>query len=248
LDNWLAKNPIYVWLKRPSSKLVLRARELIASRLRDEKHVAGTDFMDRFLEQKRQHPGIVDDQVLVGYVGTNIIAGSDTTAVVLRSILYYTLKTPGVLQRIREELHDSGTEYPVPYQTATALPYLDAVIREAMRIHPIGVVILERIVHDGGLQLQSGHKLEPGTIVGMTPWTLHFDESIFGKDPEIFNPDRWLQQSGESDEAYQQRFASMKHNEFSFSYGPRVCLGRNIATLEIYTVMPTLLGLFDVSL
>jgi cytochrome P450 len=247
-DKLLTKNPIYLSLKSPSSKFVTRAKNLITERLSDDKHASQNDFVDRFLEAKKTHPDIVTPPILAGYVATNLLAGSDTTAVVMRSVLYYVLKTPGVLQRLRDELDNSGTEYPVPFKTAQRLPYLDAVIREAMRIHFIGSFLLERVVPAQGFELPSGQKLEPGTIVGMNPWTLHFDESIFGKDTESFIPDRWLPQEGESDDLYQKRFAMMKHNDFSFSYGPRVCLGKHIAAMEIWKIMPTMFGLLDVSL
>jgi cytochrome P450 len=248
MDKVLAKNPIYLWLKSPNNKFIKRSKNLIMERLSDKKHTIHNDFVDRFLDAKKAHPDIVTPPVLAGYVATNLLAGSDTTAVVMRSVLYYVLKTPGVLQRLRDELDMSGTEYPVPFKTAQKLPYLDAVIREAMRIHFIGSILLERVVPTQGFELPSGQRLAPGTVIGMNPWTLHFDESIFGKDTESFIPDRWLPQEGESDDLYQKRFALMKHNDFSFSYGPRVCLGRHIATLEIYKIMPTMFGLLDVSI
>jgi cytochrome P450 len=247
LDQWLAKNPIYTWLKAPTNKFILKARTLIQARLTSEKKIGRPDFMDRFLEAQKQHPNIVTPQILSGYVATNFFAGSDTTAVVMRSILYYTIRTPGVLKKLRDELDASGTKYPVPYKTAQHLPYLDAIIREAMRIHFIGSILLERVVPSSGYTLPSGTKLSAGTVIGMNPWTLNFDESVWGEDTEAFKPERWLQSPGEEKEVFEKRLAFMKHNDFSFSYGPRVCLGRHIATLEIYKVMPTMLGLLDVS-
>ncbi|TID14100.1 pisatin demethylase / cytochrome P450 monooxygenase [Venturia nashicola] len=245
LDRWLRKNPIYTYLKSPTNKFVLRARSLIQARLSEVKHAGHPDFMDRFLEAQKQYPGIVSNEVLGQYVATNFLAGSDTTAVVMRTILYYTIRTPGVLAKVREELDNSGTTYPVPYKTAQHLPYLDALIREAMRIHFIASFLLERVVPASGYTLPNGIKLSQGTIVGMNPWTLNFDEEIWGPEPDSFKPDRWLKGESEETEIFEKRLAVMKHNDFSFSYGPRVCLGRHIATLEIWKVMPTMLGLLD---
>jgi Cytochrome P450 len=248
LDQWLKKNPIYAYFKSPTNTFILKARSLIQARLSQEKTTgARPDFMDRFLEAQKLHPGVVTNQILAGYVSTNFFAGSDTTAVVMRSILYYTIRTPGVLEKLRHELDNSGTAYPVPYKTAQHLPYLDALIREAMRIHFIGSILFERVVPSSGYTLPNGTQLPAGTIIGMNPWTLNFDEEIWGADTESFKPERWLQAPGEEKEVFEKRLAVMKHNDFSFSYGPRVCLGRHIATLEIYKVMPTLLGLLDVS-
>jgi cytochrome P450 len=247
LDQWLKKNPLYTYLKAPTNKFVLKARGLIQARLNQEKKTGRPDFMDRFLEAQKQHPNIVTPQILGGYVAMNFFAGSDTTAIVMRSILYHTLRTPGVLKKLRDELDASGTEYPVPFKTAQHLPYLDATIREAMRMHFIGAILLERVVPASGYTLPSGTKLPAGTVIGMNPWTLNFDEGIWGPDAERFIPERWLQYEGEAGEVFEKRLAFMKRNDFSFSYGPRVCLGRHVATLEIYKAIPTLLGLLDVS-
>lgn len=248
LDQWLKKNPIYTYLKSPTNKFIILARSKIQARLTQEKSIgAHPDFMDRFLEAQKLHPGIVTNQILAGYVSTNFLAGSDTTAIIMRSILYYTIKTPGVLRKLREELDNSGTAYPVPYKTAQHLPYLDAIIREAMRIHFIGSILLERTVPSSGYTLPDGTQLPAGTVIGMNPWTLNFDEEIWGAEPKSFKPERWLQAPGEEKEGFEKRLAVMKHNDFSFSYGPRVCLGRHMATLAIFKVMPTMLGLLDVS-
>lgn len=247
LDQWLKKNPIYTYLKSPTNKFILRARSLIQARLTQEKETRRPDFMDRFIETQKQHPGIVTKEILGGYVASNFFAGSDTTAVVMRAILYYTIRTPGVLAKLRRELDNSGTTYPVPYKTAQHLPYLSATIREAMRIHFIGSSLLERTVPASGYTLPNGTKLSAGTVIGMSPWTLNFDEEIWGPEPDCFKPERWLQGEEEEKEVFEKRLAVMKHNDFSFSYGPRVCLGRHVATLEIWKVMPTMLGLLDVS-
>lgn len=248
LDLWLKKNPIYVYFKTPTNKFILKARSLIRARLTQEKKTGHPDFMDRFLEAQKQHPEFVTNQILGSYVATNFVAGSDTTSVVLRSILYYTVRTPGVLSKLRQELGDSGTTYPVPYKTAQDLPYLDATIHEAMRIHFITAMLLERTVPTSGYTLPNGTKLSSGTVIGMNPWTLNFDEGIWGPEPQSFKPERWLQAVGEEKVVFEERLARMKHNDFTFSYGPRGCLGRHIAILMIYKVMPTILALLDVSL
>lgn len=255
IDTLGRKNPIYTYFKKPSSRFVTHAGTVIRDRLTEEKSEKpsndGTkgDFMERFLEAQRLHPQIVTDGNLAMYVATNFLAGSDTTAVTLRSIIYYTLRTPGVLQKLRRELDEHAVEYPVSWKTSQTLPYLDAIVKEAMRMHPIGAIMFERKIPSTGLTLPSGHKLPAGSTVAMTPWTLNFDESIFGERPREFKPERWLpgDVEGETEEQAMERVNVMKRNDFTFSYGPRVCLGKHIALLEIYKIVPSLFGLFDVS-
>ena len=62
----------------------------------------------------------------------------------------------------------------------------------------------------------------------------------------MFNPDRRPWVVGEADELIQSRLARMKRADFVFGHGPRACLGGHVAQLEIYKLIPTLFGLFDV--
>lgn len=205
------------------------------------------DLLDGYLEAQKKHPDVVDSQVLGAYVSTTFLAGSDTTAITMRSIVYYVLKTPGVLERLRRELDAQVTSYPPDYRTAMSLTYLDACIREALRVHPIASLVFERVVPDSGYTLPSGRKLPPGTILALTPWTLNFDEEVWGPKPDEFRPERWLREEYSSDDEFEKRLETMKHNDFSFSYGPRACLGKHIAWMEIVELMPTLFGVMDVS-
>lgn len=106
---------------------------------------------------------------------------------------------------------------------------------------------LEREVVDGPLQLADGRKLPKGSYVGSSGAVVHFDKHIFGEDADTFNPDRWLQSSSESLEAYTQRLHNMRAVDMGWGRGSRVCLGKNIALMEIYKLIATMFGLFDVS-
>lgn len=70
--------------------------------------------------------------------------------------------------------------------------YLQAVLKEAMRIHPAVGLLLERVVPREGCEI-AGVKLPPGTIVGINPWVLHHDPQVWGEDVHIFRPERWLE-------------------------------------------------------
>lgn len=208
------------------------------------------DFLARFLEAQKEHPNIVTANQIFSYTVSNVNAGSDTTAISLRAILYYTLKNPRVAEKLNLELRTALQEgrisLPVSWkQSQEELPYLDAVIKEALRLHPAVGLLLERIVPEGGLQLPNGPYLPAGTIVGANPWIIH-RHACFGKEVDSFVPERWLQGEGESDRDYHNRKQQMLRATFTFGAGPRTCIGKNISLLEMYKLIPSLLLTYKV--
>lgn len=119
-------------------------------------------------------------------------------------------------------------------------------IKEALRFHSPGILLLERIVPDAGLELSNGVTLPPGTVVGMNGWNTQRLPEVFGSHAAIFNPDRWLQGYDEYSAAFQERIHRMKRADFTFGHGPRGCIGKSIALMVMYNLIPTLFGLFDV--
>lgn len=95
----------------------------------------------------------------------NIIAGSDTTAISLNSALYHIYTRPNVLKKLREEIDgkvkDGTLSDPVTFEESQKMPYLQAVISEALRVHPAVGVPLVRVVPTGGAQI-GGHFFPQG--------------------------------------------------------------------------------------
>lgn len=206
-----------------------------------------TDFLDMFIEAKKRFPDIVDDNVIVVYLLSNVIAGSDTTASTMVAAVYYVLQHPSVHRKLREELEHANPSLPVTWKAIQHLPYLDAVMRETTRIHPGVGLMLERVVPDGGLTLPDGRFVPAGTVVGMNPWVVNKDEGVFGSEPDRFIPERWLKHDGETEGQFQARLAKMKGTILSFGAGKRVCMGRALSELESYKVIATLFARFGVS-
>lgn len=211
------------------------------------------DFLTRFLHLRKEHADTISDQQVLAYLFANINAGSDTSASVLRAIFYYLLKNPASLKMLQEELEiavSSGNlSIPFPSWTESQrLPYLSAVIKEALRLHPALALPLERVVPPSGLNLElesprksldpMSYYFPPGTVVGINPWVFQRDPRIFGAEPLSWRPDRWLH-------------ANAKHMEnelLTFGAGKRTCLGRNIAMLELHKLVPALLLRYDMKL
>lgn len=222
---------------------------------RKTKHADGNNrsmcqdtFLDHFLLAKELYPESVDDSVVWCYALTNVVAGSDTVAIPLRSILYYVLQDQEVRNKLMLELDGAGLSVPVKWREARQLPYLDAVIQEALRIHPPVGFGPERIVPPQGLQLTGGDSFRVGTQVSMNAWAVQRCSPIFGQDLDDFRPERWLQFNGESEKAYEERLTEMRRAFFAFGYGPRACIGKNLSLIEIYKLIPTLFLTTDMEL
>ncbi|KAI9657108.1 MAG: hypothetical protein M1821_003274 [Bathelium mastoideum] len=258
-DTIMRKNKFVSWLSRNTvSPFLKRSREILDDRVkalheRDAEKYSdemGRDFVSRFFEQKEKNPTEVSDNMLLMYVTQNIVAGSDTTAIVLRSILYRLMKNPNALATLRAELDAANPTFPIPYSVAYKLPYLTALVKECLRLHPIGgSLLLERIVPSTGLKvLDSDVVLPGGTIVGSSGWMTAFDKRVFGEDAGVFRPERWLKGEHETHEAFKERLSMMNSSDLSFGKGSRLCLGKHIAELELFKVLPTLVALLDIEM
>ena len=248
LDKWLAKNP------RLASKFPAFAVtagfcvERFMERMQSLDQFEGkADFTNHFLRAKQEHPTVVTDNEVIAYMIINVLGGGDTTSITIKAIIYHTLKNPAVHKRLVQELRAANLTYPAPFTSLEGLPYLDACIKEGLRIHPVVGHIMERIVPSTGLALTNGVTLPPGTIVGVNPWVVHRRADIYGSDPYEFRPERWLPLGDESPAAYEARLKRMNDADLSFGKGNRVCLGRPLALVEMAKIVASLFGKYDVS-
>jgi cytochrome P450 len=175
-----------------------------------------------------------------------VLGGADTLAIVIKAIFYHILKSPSSKAKLVAELHAANLQQPAPYTTIEHLPYLDACMKEGLRMHPVVGHIFERVVPATGLTLSNGTILPPGTIVGVNPWVIHYQEAIFGAKPHEFRPERWMRGEKEAVGAYEARIKKMKDADMAFGGGNRICIGRPLALVELYKVVATLFGKYEV--
>lgn len=108
----------------------------------------------------------------------------------------------------------------LPYIKCQKLPFLAAVIKEAMRLNPSITFQLLRYVPPSGLVVDD-KLIPPGYPVGISPLAQNRDVAIWGKDADEFRPERWLDPN---------RSRHLDANDMIFGgNGPRMCIGRNIA-------------------
>ncbi|KUL83686.1 hypothetical protein ZTR_07491 [Talaromyces verruculosus] len=169
-------------------------------------------------------------------------AGSETTASLLSGCLFYLAKNPDVLSKLSQVIRERfAQEDEMDSKSLAQLPYLTAVLNESLRIYPSVASSTPRLTPPGGSKIDN--RFVPGNIiVAVNQYAAYRSEDNFA-DPYSFIPERWL--SGNDDK----RFVNDRPSVLQpFSIGPRNCLGRNLAWLEMRLILGRLLWNFDLEL
>jgi len=211
---------------------VLLNAEVAHRRARPEQ---AEDLLGMLLTSRYEDGSVPEDADLVDQLRTLIVAGHETTSTSIMWSLYYLHRTPDLPARARAEIREIGPD-PEPADLA-ALPYLDAVCRETLRLRPPVPISLRRVRDDAApdaVQVR-GISLGPGETVGVSIPLLHTDPSVW-TDPHRFDPDRWL---------------TRKYTAFEyapFGGGHRRCVGFALAEYEMRIVLGTILGTTELAL
>lgn len=120
-------------------------------------------------------------------------------------------------------------------------------------MHPGVCMLLERYVPESGLTLPDGSFVAPGCAVGINPYVMGRNRSVYGEDADSFRPERWLRghapaPADETEEAYHERMRRFNASDLTFGGGSRVCIGRNLAQMEVYKIVATLVQHYEIEL
>ncbi|KAF4618517.1 hypothetical protein D9613_010014 [Agrocybe pediades] len=199
-----------------------------------------TDRVDLLskLQEGRDHEGkVMTKEEVTAEALTLLIAGSDTTSNSTCAIIYYLARTPRAQRKLQKELDEqlgAEDELVATDQQVKRLPYLDACINEGLRLHSTSALGLPRVVPEGGLTVLDQY-FPPGTVLSVPSYSIHRDPKIWGEDFEEYRPERWF----ERDQADIQKTFN------PFSFGPRACVGRNLAFLELQIIIASILRRFE---
>ncbi|EZF74480.1 hypothetical protein H105_03818 [Trichophyton soudanense CBS 452.61] len=195
------------------------------------------DFMTYIL-RATEEKGMTQDEIEAN-AQILIMAGSETTASALSGTLFYLLKSPAVMQKLRKEIESTFQhESDITMRSTQGLEYLNAVLQESMRVYPPVPCTFPRTTPPGGATI-CGRYVPGGYIVGINQLAAMTSAKNF-TDPTKFVPERWL-----GDERYKN---DCKKAYQPFSYGPRNCLGKNLAYAEMRLVLTRLLWNFELEL
>ena len=177
-----------------------------------------------------------------------IIAESDTPATAIAGCFYYLAHNARVLRALEEEVcstFDDGEE--IDNYSSNKLPncsYLRAVIDETMRMSPSVTGTVPREVLKGGIMID-GEYIPAGTTVGTGFYSLHHKPQYF-HEPFSYKPGRWI--VGSSPEVTAESVELAQSGFFPFSFGPRGCIGKNLAYMELRSVIARTVWLYEMRL
>ncbi|KAI0047420.1 cytochrome P450 [Auriscalpium vulgare] len=231
-----------------------------------------------------QADGLTESEIL-GQMNTIVVAGFDTTTSATCRILHILATKPDVQNRLRREIRQGKLEYRasqglsdehgwedvhLPYDSLMALPYLDAVVRETLRVHP-PTSLLGRTTRQGTtlplsrpVRSTSGEEITSiampsGTNIIISILAANHNKEVWGPDASVWRPERWLNSSGErvgansiSQEAAAANNGDIKYpgvysSMMTFLGGGRACIGFKFAEMEMKQVIASLISVMHFS-
>ncbi|KAL3185607.1 hypothetical protein MRX96_028875 [Rhipicephalus microplus] len=209
-------------------------RQVIELRRREPK-MSATDMLQLMLEAQAgaeifkngpisRDVRLIEDRHVVGNAFIFLVAGFETTATSLGFLMYLLATHPDEQERLHEEIEAAfGTDGELVYEGVQQLKRLDMVIQEALRIYPpVVLFISRRCVKDTTIM---GHFFPAGVNIMIPTWHLHHDPTLW-PEPFEFRPERF---DPEGNGGLSKDPASF----LPFGLGPRVCIGKRFALLEL---------------
>ncbi|KAG2359073.1 cytochrome P450 [Suillus spraguei] len=164
---------------------------------------------------------------------TAFIAGVETTASTLSVFILAMMLYPDVQTRAQEEIEAViGTDQLPTFEDRSSLPYVDAVLRETLRWHPVFPLGLPHYTTDS--DVYNDRYIPKGAIVVTNIWAMSKDETKY-PSPHDFKPERFFMADGKlNDDTI----------DFPFGFGRRVCVGRHLADASLWISIASLLATF----
>ncbi|MCC5646772.1 cytochrome P450 [Nostoc sp. CHAB 5824] len=208
--------------------------ELIYAEITERRQQPDTkrvDILSMLMSARDDADQPMTDQELRDHLITLIIAGYETTASAIAWGLYWIQQKPLVREKLLQELDTLG-DSPDP-MSIYRLPYLTAVCNETLRIHPVLMFSLPRLVQEP-IELL-GHPLESGTLLLPSIYLIHQREDLYPQ-PKQFKPERFVER----------QFSPYEF--LPFGGGVRRCIGEALALFQMKLVLATVFSRYQLAL
>ena len=186
----------------------------------------GADVLSMLLEARDEAGAAMTDQELHDEMLTLLIAGHETSATTLAWTVHHLTRNPPAMAKVRAELDAVVGEGPVTPDHVGRLEWLDASIKETLRLTPIIPMVARRLARPARI---GGHDLPEGVVALASIYLTHRRPELW-PDPERFDPARFI---GRRIDPY---------HYYPFGGGTRRCLGMAFASFEMKIVLATILS------
>ncbi|ESQ46242.1 hypothetical protein EUTSA_v10000659mg, partial [Eutrema salsugineum] len=185
--------PILRWItsfEKRVKNLAGRVDEFLQS-LVDEKRAdkeKGDTMMDHLLSLQEIQPNYYTDITLKGIIVVMILAGTETLTGTLEWAMLNLLNHPEVLRKTRTEIDTKiGFDRFIDEQDIKNLPYLQGIVLETLRLHPVAPTLVPHMTSDDCIL--AGYDVPCRSMLLVNVWAMHRDPSLW-EDPEMFKPER----------------------------------------------------------
>ncbi|KAF2735421.1 cytochrome P450 monooxygenase-like protein [Polyplosphaeria fusca] len=206
---------------------------------RMEKETDRPDFMSHIIKGQQIEAKALTKAEIDANSVLFLIAGSETTATMLSGTTYLLLKNPEIYSKL---VHDVRSRFnsndQITIEEVNKMDFMIACLQEGLRYYPPVPTGFPRVVPKGGDNI-SGHWVPEGTAVYVSQHAANHSARNY-KDPDAYIPERWL-----GDERYKDDNRAVTQ---PFSFGPRNCLGKNLAYAEMRLILAKVLFNFDLEL
>ncbi|KAI4973943.1 hypothetical protein ZWY2020_041724 [Hordeum vulgare] len=203
-----------------------------------EEKLSHGDFLDVLLELLST--GKIARDGLTALLFDLFTAGSDTMAITVEWAMAELLRNPGVMAKLRAEIDGAlGGQETIGEADAAGLPYHQAVVKEAMRLHPVAPILLPHRAVEEGVEI-GGYAVPEGSTVIFNAWAIMRDQAAWER-PDEFVPERFL---GTPDRVPVD-FRGKAFEFIPFGSGRRLCPGLPMAERVVPFILASLLHAFE---
>ncbi|XP_044962306.1 oryzalexin D synthase-like [Hordeum vulgare subsp. vulgare] len=175
------------WTGTHMNRVFLVLEKIIDTRLVEGKH--HQDVLDALLALMTT--GKLSRREVKAMLFDILAAGTETTKITVEWAMAELVRNPGVMVVVRAEIKAAlGHEKIITEVDVTKLPYLQAAVKESMRLHPVAPLLLPHLVVEEGVEI-GGYAVPKGTTVIFNSWSIMRDPVAWDR-PEEFMPERFL--------------------------------------------------------
>lgn len=235
-------------LDRVGNQLITEGKSAILRErsygVKEKSDSSGKDLLTLLIRANLEEADGMNDSDVRAQIGTFLIAGHETTSTAMSWTLLGLCQNLEAQRKLREELRTLNTDDPT-MDELKALPYLDMVIRESLRLYAPVFVSRRVATKDTALPMRDGSSIcvSAGDKVLIPIYAMNTDKDIWGDDALEFKPERWESPPEEISEN-----PGVWSNLMTFLGGSRACIGYQFTLIEMKCLLFALISKFELGL